>query len=165
MFGKTVILGAVAMGMLTIAPTAATAQGWGDGYRAVTPVQYYDGGRGAWRGRDGYDDRGYGYGRRWRGYDGPRGYYDGRRYGGYAPRYVGRGYASGYDGYGRGYRRYRCDRGTGGTIIGAIAGGLLGNAIGQGNGGYYGRGGDGTTGAIIGGGLGALAGRAIDRNC
>ncbi|GAA0473171.1 hypothetical protein GCM10009096_13070 [Parasphingorhabdus litoris] len=55
-------------------------------------------------------------------------------------------------------RRYRgCDRGTGGTIIGAIAGGLLGNEV-------AGRGSK-TEGAIIGGAVGALAGRAIDRNC
>lgn len=58
-------------------------------------------------------------------------------------------------------RGYRCDRGTGGTIIGAIAGGLLGHEVAQGRGGR----GDGTTGAIIGAGVGALAGRAIDRNC
>lgn len=55
-------------------------------------------------------------------------------------------------------RRYReCDRGTGGTIIGAIAGGLLGNEV-------AGRG-DKTVGTIVGGAAGALAGRAIDGNC
>ena len=55
-------------------------------------------------------------------------------------------------------RRYRgCDRGTGGTIIGAIAGGLLGNEVA--------RRGDKTVGTIIGGAAGALAGRAIDGNC
>lgn len=61
-------------------------------------------------------------------------------------------------------RRYRdnrrnrgCDRGTGGTIIGAIAGGLLGNEV-------AGRG-SRTEGTIIGGAVGALAGRAIDGNC
>ncbi|MEP2873570.1 MAG: glycine zipper 2TM domain-containing protein [Parasphingorhabdus sp.] len=65
--------------------------------------------------------------------------------------------------YKRDKRRYRsdrrrgCDRGTGGTIIGAIAGGLLGNEI-------AGRG-DKTEGTIIGGAVGALAGRAIDGNC
>jgi Glycine zipper 2TM domain len=84
-------------------------------------------------------------------------------------------YESGYDGYyegrqdyrnGRDYRDYRndrnyrgnrCSKGTGGTIIGAIAGGLLGNAV-------VGRRGDKTTGVIIGAGAGALAGRAIDRS-
>ena len=55
-------------------------------------------------------------------------------------------------------RRHRgCDRGTGGTIIGAIAGGLLGNEVA--------RRGDKTEGTIIGGAVGALAGRAIDGNC
>ena len=71
-----------------------------------------------------------------------------------------RGYGYGYGG--RGYYRGRCrDRGTGGTIIGAIAGGLLGHEVAQGR---YNRG-DGTTGAIVGAGVGALAGRAIDRDC
>lgn len=55
------------------------------------------------------------------------------------------------------YNHYgqRCSGSTG-TIIGAIAGGLLGNSI-------AGRG-DRTLGAIIGAGAGALAGRAIDRS-
>jgi hypothetical protein len=89
------------------------------------------------------------------------GYYGGRGYRG--DRYYGRGYdrrsygSRGYYG-GRGYCR---DKGTGGTIIGAIAGGLLGHEIGNGR---YDRG-DGTTGAIVGAGVGALAGRAIDRDC
>lgn len=82
-------------------------------------------------------------------YDGDRGRYDRRSY------ERGR-----YDG--RGYDRGRCrDKGTGGTILGAIAGGLLGHEIGNGR---YDRG-DGTTGAIVGAGVGALAGRAIDRDC
>jgi hypothetical protein len=51
----------------------------------------------------------------------------------------------------------RCDRGTGGTILGAIAGGLLGNAA-------AGRG-DRGVGTVVGAGVGALAGRAIDRDC
>ncbi len=77
--------------------------------------------------------------------------------------YGGRGYrgANYYNG-GRGYysghrNRYHCDRGTGGTIIGAIAGGLLGNTI-------VGHG-DRTAGTVVGAGVGALAGRAIDRDC
>ena len=85
----------------------------------------------------------------------PPGYYDRRGYD-YPPpppgyyRYPPRRY------YGRRYYR-RCDRGTGGTIIGAIAGGLLGNAAaGRGNRG---------AGTVIGAGAGALAGRAIDRDC
>ncbi|HWK36366.1 glycine zipper 2TM domain-containing protein [Sphingomonas sp.] len=67
----------------------------------------------------------------------------------------------------RGYRNYRgpnyayrggreCRDGDGGTIIGAIAGGLIGTSV-------AGRG-DGALGAIIGAGAGALAGRAIDRS-
>lgn len=50
----------------------------------------------------------------------------------------------------------RCDKGTGGTIIGAVAGGLLGNEVaGRGN---------RTEGSIIGAAVGALAGRAIDKS-
>ncbi|MFM9852262.1 MAG: glycine zipper 2TM domain-containing protein [Sphingomonadaceae bacterium] len=56
----------------------------------------------------------------------------------------------------QGYRSSQCDKGTGGTIIGAIAGGLLGHEV-------VGRRGDKTAGVIIGAGVGALAGRAIDR--
>ena len=72
------------------------------------------------------------------------------------------GYADRYDRYDRGYDRHdyryrdnRCDS-TGGTLIGAIAGGLLGNAVA----GY----GDRTLGTVLGAGAGALAGRAIDRS-
>jgi Glycine zipper 2TM domain len=64
----------------------------------------------------------------------------------------------------RGDRYYRGDRcknsGTGGTIIGAVAGGLLGNEVA--------RRGNKTEGSIIGAAVGALAGRAIDKadsNC
>ena len=71
-------------------------------------------------------------------------YRDGRR--GYGNRgYDDRGYN------GRRNSRYndgRCrDKGTGGTIIGAIAGGLLGNAV-------VGRRGDNTAGTIVGAGVG-----------
>ncbi len=54
------------------------------------------------------------------------------------------------------YRNNRCDRGTGGTIIGAVAGGLLGNEVA--------RRGNKTEGSIIGAAVGALAGRAIDKS-
>jgi uncharacterized protein YcfJ len=50
----------------------------------------------------------------------------------------------------------RCDKGTGGTIIGAFAGGLLGNEVA--------RRGNKTEGSIIGAAVGALAGRAIDKS-
>ncbi|MBD8680030.1 glycine zipper 2TM domain-containing protein [Sphingomonas sp. CFBP 13720] len=78
----------------------------------------------------------------------------------------------------RGYREYRgdrgyrnqyrqranrgCENGDGGTVIGALAGGLLGNTVAGNN--------NRLLGTILGGGVGALAGRAIDksdapRNC
>lgn len=92
-----------------------------------------------------------------RSYDyGTDGYYQNQGYD--QPRYDDR-----YDGdrrYDRRYRSYRddrCSKGTGGLIIGAVAGGLLGRAV-------VGRRGDKTAGAIIGAGAGALAGRAIDRS-
>lgn len=70
-------------------------------------------------------------------------------------------YGNGYDRPDRNYdynNGYRCKkRGTGGLIIGAVAGSLLGRAI-------VGRRGDRTAGTIIGAGAGALAGRALDRN-
>ncbi|MHA3840978.1 glycine zipper 2TM domain-containing protein [Sphingomonas aestuarii] len=58
-------------------------------------------------------------------------------------------------------RRYynnnqRCKDGDGGTVIGAVAGGLLGNQV-------AGRG-DRLVGTVLGAGVGALAGRAIDRS-
>ncbi len=92
-----------------------------------------------------------------------------QRYGGYE-----RGYDRGYEGrgYDRGYREYRggdrrynyrnnranrrgCDN-TGGTIVGALAGGLLGHTI-------AGRG-DRTLGAVLGAAGGGLAGNAIDKS-
>lgn len=88
-------------------------------------------------------------------------YRDGRGYDGYRD---GRGYGrDGYREYRRGDRRYqyrqraadKCRDGDGGTIVGAIAGGLAGNAI-------AGRG-DKTVGTLLGGVVGALAGREIDR--
>lgn len=51
----------------------------------------------------------------------------------------------------------RCyDKGNGGLAIGAVGGGLLGNAV-------AGRG-DRTLGTVLGAGIGALAGRSIDRS-
>ena len=87
------------------------------------------------------------------------GYSDGYNRGGYYNGYD-RGYRS-YRGYDRSYRGYnyryrKCQDGDGGTIVGAIAGGLLGNTV-------AGRG-DRTLGTILGAGVGALAGRAIDRS-
>jgi hypothetical protein len=132
---KTRILhmGAVAamvLGSLGAAAPAMARPGWDGGYERG---DYYRGdyGRGSY-GYNGYD----------RGYNG-----------GY-----NRGY-NGYNGYGynRGRNYYRCrNDGTAGTVIGAIAGGLLGNSV-------VGRRGDRTAGTIVGAGVGALAGRAIDR--
>lgn len=97
-----------------------------------------------------------------------------QRYGGYSD--YQRDYRDGYRGdyrrdYRDGYRSYRgdgyryrsnrrCSDGTTGTILGAIAGGLLGGEIGRGSS-YRGR---STTGMIVGAGVGALAGREIERS-
>lgn len=126
-----VVLGAIATTMATV-PVAAEAQYYG-GYGGYgRPAPAYDDYRGGDYG-DGYGDRRVEYGRGYGGYDG-RG---------------GRGYHGRHD-------RCRGD-GTGGALIGAIAGGLLGNAVA----GY----GDRAAGTILGGVGGALAGRAIDRAC
>ena len=94
----------------------------------------------------------------------------------YEREYRGDRYDDGYRDYDRGYRGYRDDRGYNnrrayrgynrsyrarcnndqGTVIGAIAGGLLGNTV-------AGRG-DRLLGTVLGAGAGALAGRAIDRS-
>jgi hypothetical protein len=128
-----VTVSALAAATLALAPTTAIAQ-------------YHDGGHGgrggAWHNhgggyaRGGFDRGGFDRGGGVRGWGGP----DRDR----------RGYARGYD-------RRRCRNGAGGTIIGAIAGGLLGNAAA----GYGNR----AAGTIIGGGVGALAGSEIGRDC
>jgi Ni/Co efflux regulator RcnB len=111
-----------------------------DEHRDWSDNQPYD------RGHDRYAERGY---RQDRNYqvdyrdNGRQGYYDRA------------GYSRNY--YGRPTYRYRCEgSGTTGTIVGAIAGGLLGNGL-AGHG-------DRTLGLILGGGAGALAGRAIDKS-
>lgn len=84
-----------------------------------------------------------------------RGYYDGRYQDrGYNDRYYNDNRYYDRSGY-NDYRRYKkCkNQGTAGTIIGAIAGGLLGRSLPGNN----------TTGTIVGGAAGALAGRAIDK--
>lgn len=90
---------------------------------------YYDNSRNHYRGYDRRDDRRY-YNQR---------YYNQRQY--------DRRYRSHYG--------QRCSGSTG-TILGAIAGGLIGREV-------AGRG-DRTIGTIIGGAAGALAGRSIDRS-
>lgn len=99
---------------------------------AADAHRYYGGGYGGYGYSRGYDNGGY-YGR---GYYGRSSYYGDRGYYGY---------------------HHRCHDGTGGAILGAVAGGLLGNAV-------AGRG-DRTVGTVIGGGLGALAGNSIGRHC
>jgi len=119
-------LSAVSFGAISATPALAR-----DHYRAG---DYY-------RGHDRGYDRGYDRGRHYnrdRYYSNAR-YYQGNRY------------------YARNDYRYRCrDNGTGGAIIGAIAGGLLGNEVAQR--------GDKTTGAVLGAAIGAVAGHAIDKS-
>ena len=55
-------------------------------------------------------------------------------------------------------QREQCNHGSAGTILGAIAGGLLGNAA-------VGRHGNRTAGTLAGAGAGALVGRSADRDC
>lgn len=120
---------ALAMGVASFAATTAPAMARDGYHRGYDRGDYYRGDRG---------------------YRGDRNYRADRSYRG--DRYY-RGNSRNYRG---GYYTCRRDSGTGGTIIGAIAGGLLGNEVaGRGN---------RTEGAIIGGAVGALAGRAIDRS-
>ncbi|MDT9599742.1 glycine zipper 2TM domain-containing protein [Sphingosinicella rhizophila] len=86
-------------------------------------------------------------------------YHRGDRY--YADRGYYRDYRSRY-GNRRGYYRDRRCSGTTGTIVGGVAGALLGREVTRDSRGY--RRNSGTTGAILGGALGALAGRAIDKS-
>ncbi|MFA5962751.1 MAG: glycine zipper 2TM domain-containing protein [Sphingomonas sp.] len=130
MFKKLSLTGAaLAMGATALIPaTPAAAQSYGRHYERGDDGRYGDPYQGGYRG--GYDQRGYDQ----------RRYYDQR----------------GYNGYNRNRYRDQCRKGDTGTIIGAIAGGLLGNSI-------AGRG-DRTLGAVLGAGAGALAGRAIERS-
>ncbi|MBO9574392.1 MAG: glycine zipper 2TM domain-containing protein [Sphingobium sp.] len=111
---------------------------------AVAPAQAHDHGRhNGWYKHQRYDDRDYDR------------YYD--RYG-YEPRYENRViYRNSPPVYYRGQNYCGRSDGAAGTIIGAIAGGLIGNSL-------AGRHGDRTTGTIIGGAVGAVAGRAIDKS-
>ena len=101
-------------------------------------------------------------------------YYPGYGYGGYNDGYYGQRYDRRYDR--RQAQRYyddsryygrRCS-GTTGTIVGGVAGALIGREVAKGRRDYYGyrRGGDKTAGAIIGGAVGALVGREVGkRSC
>ena len=115
-----------------LAPVAAGAQ-----YYSGAPAPYH-GDRYADAGpdRDGYQ----------RGYD-RRGYRDDRG----PPQPPHRA-------YNRDRRADHCNRGGVGTILGAIAGGLIGNAA-------VGRHGNQAAGTLAGAGAGALVGNAADRDC
>ena len=132
MLKKIIISTAVAASALTALPAAAEAQSR-YGYSSR-----YD---------NRYDDRYYGQQRYVQNYD--------RRYAN--QRYANQRYNNQRTYNGGYYNHYgqRCSGSTG-TIIGAIAGGLLGSQV-------AGRG-DRTLGAILGAGAGALGGRAIDRS-
>lgn len=140
---KFAIAAAVAVSAMTAVPAAADARpsGYhGDGHRYSQYDRRYD---------SRYDrsyDRDYRSSRYDRYYD--RDYRSSRYDRAYRTNRYDR-----YNHYDR-YDRRRCS-GTTGTVIGAVAGGLLGREI-------AGRG-DRTEGAIIGGAAGALAGRAIDK--
>jgi hypothetical protein len=140
MFKHITLTALAAATAMTAVPAAADAQPRGG---------YYN---------DGYSSQSY------RGeYRGDRQYRGDRRYNSRSGRYYSRN--NGYYGRSNGYYGQRCrDKGTTGTIVGAIAGGLLGREIAKGDG-YRSRRNDGTAGMIIGGAVGALAGRAIDRDC
>lgn len=99
---------------------------------ALVPVSAASAQRGYY---GGYDRGGYGY---------DRGYRDDRVYRGDRGYYRDRGNAR------------RCNSGTTGTVLGAIAGGLLGRTIDTR--------GDRTLGTVLGAGAGALAGRAVERS-
>jgi hypothetical protein len=147
MLKKIALAAAATSATFVVLPAAAQAQ-WGGYNDSRYDSRYEQAYRTDRYGRT-YDR----YGNRVRtnsGYYGNNGYY---------------GADNGY--YGRSTRyndRYRTCSGTTGTIVGGVAGALLGREITRGNGGYYSRGGSGTTGAIIGGAVGALAGRAIDKS-
>jgi hypothetical protein len=126
--------GALAMGLASLTPVAASAQQYGG-------RGYYDYGRG-------YDDDGY--------RDHERAYRRAARDGwNQQPRYEdgGRYYR---DGRAYSYNQRRCQDGTIGTVVGALAGGLLGRTIDSR--------GDRTLGTVLGAGAGALAGNAVGRS-
>jgi hypothetical protein len=126
----SIAVAALAMGTTAMVPAAADAQRYGSNRYAYDQA-YGDGYNQTYNqngyGRRGYDNRDY---RGNRTYRGDRGYYRNRN--------------------------QRCNSGTTGTIVGAIAGGLLGRSIDSR--------GDRATGTILGGAAGALAGRAVGRS-
>ncbi len=151
MFGKLIsgaaLIATVAAGLV---PATASARDR-DGYRNNDSRDYRGDRRDYDRGDRYYgrhdNGRHNGWSKHRRGYGGD-GYYGRQSYAYGGDRYYDRG---------RYYRGDRCRRdGSTGTILGAIAGGLIGNGV-------AGRG-DRTLGTVIGAGGGALVGRSIDRD-
>lgn len=132
----TLVATALAMTASGLAAAPAAAQRYDDPRYGQGYDQGYQGGgdpyRQVYQDERGYPDQ--------RGYRGERRRYDDQR------RYDER----------RRYDQRRCRSGDTGTILGAIAGGLLGNSI-------AGRG-DRALGTVLGAGGGALAGHAIERD-
>jgi len=173
MLRKIVLAGALAVSIAAM-PNMALARdhgnggGWKNDHRDQDDKDHRNRGNQMKRGhhRDSNDNQNYRRNDDWRSY----GRYDynrqDSRYGGYyADRYYrdGRYYQPRHLSYNdRIYRgqngQYYCRRsdGTTGLIIGALGGGLLGNAIAPG--------GSKTLGTILGGGAGALIGRSLDRD-
>jgi hypothetical protein len=151
---KKIALAAAAVSALAAMPAAAEAQSrgyWNGGAQSQSYGRYDD---------PRYDDRRYDdrYDRRYE--DRYERGYDDRYDRGYDDRYARQGTYRG-ETYRDGYER-QC-KGTTGTIVGGVAGALLGRSVTR-DSGRYSRGGSGTTGTIIGGALGALAGRAVDKS-
>lgn len=142
MFKKFALIAAATTSTLVAIPAAAQAQSYGrydQRYQQTYRGEAYRSGR-YQRGDTYYGNRGY---------NNAYGQNDG---------YYGRNNAY----YGR---NQRCGSGTTGTIIGGVAGALLGREVTRSNN-RWGGGNSGTTGAIVGGALGALAGRAVAKsNC
>lgn len=137
MITRTILSAAAAAVALTAMPAAADARHRDYRYEQSYRNQGYN--QGNYGRNDGYYSRNQGYGQN-------QGYY-GRNQG-----YYGNSY----------YNDRRCSATTG-TIVGGIAGALLGSEISR-SGSRYRRGGSGTTGAILGGAIGALAGNAVAKN-
>lgn len=146
---------------LTALGATAPAQAHDHGFDRADHWRQDDAGYGRYRD----EDRGYG----WRG-DDQRRYDERSRYGtrydvsyrsyqAYpGPAYPGYAAYRGRPAYRGDYRYSDCHNdGATGTIVGAIAGGLIGHSA-------AGRHGDHTAGTIIGGAIGAIAGRAIDKS-
>jgi hypothetical protein len=157
---KTIHLLALTMAFAPIAAVPAAAQTRGEQARWDQAQRRFDNERAIYeRERDLYErarQRG-----AYRYDDGPDPYatdYDAARYYRDDPRYQERRLSSNDEVYRGSDGRYYCRRsdGTTGLIVGAAAGGILGNVI---DGGRH-----RTGGTLIGGALGALLGRSVEQN-